>query len=182
MKITIVNGINDKDYPKEIESLNKSLSQLKTENDINQFDIHNMNINNCIGCWNCWMDDPGQCVLDDDMIEIHKSTVVSDMIIFVSSIKAGFLQKEIKRSIERMFALLMPHIKIVKDECHHVLRYDNKPKLGLVVVGADQTCTEQKEILEEYMYRLSLNFNHGTGHFVHYYNNEKELVNEINNI
>ena len=184
MKITIVNGISENDFKKESESIKMSFNQLSEENDVAQFDVDRLNIHHCTGCWTCWIKNPGNCVFNDDMVDIYKSIVKSDLLIFVSSIKAGFIQSEIKKVLDRMFALILPHMTILKDEFHHIPRYDNQPKMGLVIVGEDNHEQEQEEILKEFMYRLSLNFNKGTGNFLHYYNadNEKELLNEISSI
>ena len=110
------------------------------------------------------------CVFDDDMTEVYASIIKSDLLIFFSSIKAGFIQSEVKKTIDRMFALILPHMTILKGELHHIPRYSNQPKMGLVIVGENRHAAEQEEILKEYMYRLSLNFNKASGHFLHYYN------------
>lgn len=184
MKITIMNGADQVNYPKEYQSLAGLNDTLGGENDITQFDIKDLNINPCSGCWTCWIKEPGLCVYDDDMVDIYKSVNQSDLLLIVSAIKAGFIDSDVKKTIERQFALLLPYMTNVKDEFHHVPRYNNQPKIGLVIVGEENHEAEQAEILEEYVYRLALNFNHGTGSFLHYLNpnSTEELAYEINNI
>ncbi|MEX1377996.1 MAG: hypothetical protein AB1Z23_11075 [Eubacteriales bacterium] len=184
MNITIVKAIGDEEYAREHKGIMSAIDALQKEHQVDVFDADKMQINACTGCWTCWVKEPGKCVFDDDMVDIYKSIVKSDKLIFVSKIKAGFVQKEIRKVTERMFATLLPYITVLKDEFHHFPRYDKQAKLGLVVVGEEEHDTEQEEILKEYMYRLSLNFNKATGNFVHYFSagKEKELVNEINNI
>jgi len=184
MNITIINGISEDNFANENKSLNKSFNQLKSSNEITQYNVDDLDINNCTGCWTCWLKDPGKCVFDDDMVNIYKSIVKSDLLVFVSCVKAGFIQSEVKKVIDRMFAVLLPHMTILKGELHHIPRYDNQPKLGLIIVGEEEHDAEQEETLKEFLYRISLNFNKDKGKFLHYFNinNEKELVNEINNI
>ena len=182
MKITIVNGIKKDSSPDESILIEKQIANMHKDNQVTQYNVEHLNIHHCTGCWNCWMQNPGNCVYNDDMIDIYKSIVKSDLLIFVSTLKAGFLQSEIKRVLDRMFTLILPHMVVVKDELHHIPRYDSQPKLGLVLAGADQSNTEQDEILREFMHRLALNFNHGSGHFVHYLGDEKELINEIHSV
>ena len=184
MNITIVNGIEKTEFPKEYEGLIRSISELKNKHSISQFDINNLTIHGCTGCWTCWVHDPGKCIFEDDMVAIYKSIVKADFLLFISSVKAGFIQSDIKKVIERMFALLLPHMTILNDELHHIPRYDNQPKIGLVIVGEEKHDNEQEEIFREYLYRLSLNFNKDKHYFLHYYNcaKEKEFVNEFNNI
>ena len=184
MKITIVNGINENTFRVQCKSLNDAFTELKVNNQITLFDANKLNIHHCTGCWSCWLKDPGKCVFDDDMAKVYTSIIKSDLLIFVSSIKAGFIQSEIKKVIDRMFAVLLPHMTILKGELHHIPRYDNQPRLGLLIVGEDNPTAEQEEILKEYLYRLSLNFNKAKGTFLHYYNcdMQKEFINEVNNI
>lgn len=184
MKITIMNGIGRADYPHEYKSLIDLNSALEGENHISNFDIKDLDIKPCSGCWTCWVKDPGMCIHKDDMIDIYKSVNQSDLLLIVSSIKAGFIDSDVKKTIERQFALLLPYMTNVNNEFHHILRYDNQPIIGLVIVGEEIHDIEQEEILKEYIYRLSLNFNHGTGYFLHYLNKSgsKELAYEINNI
>jgi len=184
MKITIMNGANKVDYPKEYQNLLDIDNGLGGENQITQFDIKDLDIKPCTGCWTCWIKDPGTCIHKDDMVDIYKSVNQSDLLLIVSTIRAGFLDSDVKKVVERQFALLLPYMTNVNDEFHHIPRYDKQPKLGLVIVGEENNDIEQSDILKEYIYRLSLNFNHGTGSFLHYHSptGSKELVYEINNI
>lgn len=184
MKITIIDGIDVNSISDEMAMLNNNMQTLSTQNDTTIFNVNDLNIHHCNGCWSCWLKTPGNCVFNDDMIDIYKSIVKSDLLIFVSALKAGLVESSIKKVMDRMFALLLPHMTVVEGQLHHIPRYDKQPKLGLVIMGQKDYSKEQDEILKEFMYRFSLNFNHGTGNFVHYYNsaNSKELINEINNI
>ena len=184
MKVTIINAIAESEYPTESKGIMSAIDTLKKEHQVNLFDVNKMDIHPCSGCWTCWVKEPGRCVYDDGMVDIYKSIVKSDVMVWVSKIKAGFVQSEIRKATERMFALLLPHTTLVNDEMHHIPRYDKQPKMGLVIVGQEEHDAEQEEILREYMYRLSLNFNKATGNFVHYLSagKEGEIVNEIINI
>lgn len=184
MKVTIMNGADKASFPKEYQNIVDLNSALDGENEISQFDIKDLDIKPCTGCWTCWVKDPGMCIHKDDMVDIYKSVNQSDILLIVSSIKAGFLDSDVKKTIERQFALLLPYMTNVNDEFHHVPRYDNQPKIGLIIVGENEVDIEQQEILKEYVYRLSLNFNHGAGNFLHYLNTDgmEELAYEINNI
>lgn len=184
MKITIMNGAAKTAFPQEYQSLVDLNNALGGENEISQFDIKDLDIKPCTGCWTCWVNDPGMCIHKDDMVGIYKSVNQSDILLIVSDIKAGFIDSDVKKTVERQFALLLPYMTNVNDEFHHIPRYNHQPKIGLVIVGADNHDAEQQEILKEYVYRLSLNFNKDTGNFLHYLNpnNMEELAYEINNI
>ena len=184
MKITIVNGISSQAENAHLSGINDAIAKLGQSNEISLFNIEELSIYHCTGCWSCWIKDPGKCVFDDDMVSVYKSIIKSDMLIFISSVKASFIQSEVKKVIDRMFAVLLPHMTILKGELHHIPRYNNQPTLGLIIAGEASPEKEQCEICNEYMYRLSLNFNKAKKHLLHYYsdNTQKELINEINNI
>ena len=107
MIITLVNGIAESQYPDESRDISSVFNALKAEHQVNLFDLNKLGIHPCSGCWTCWIKEPGKCVYDDDMVEIYKSTVKSDVLIWISQIKAGFVQSEIRKATERMFALLL---------------------------------------------------------------------------
>ncbi|MBN2878748.1 MAG: flavodoxin family protein [Clostridia bacterium] len=184
MIITMVNGIAENQYPDESNEIVSAAESLKTEHQVNLFNLNKLDVHPCSGCWTCWIKEPGRCVYDDDMTDIYRSTVKSDVLIWISQIKAGFVQSDIRMATERMFALLLPHMMELNGEMHHIPRYEKQPKLGLVIVGESEHDLEQEEILKEYMYRLSLNFNKASGNFVHYFElgKGKELADEIINL
>ena len=184
MKITIINGISKGKHCKDAQVIHNAIEELSSNNEIDHYDITKLNIKPCTGCWTCWIKEPGKCIRNDDMTDIYKSMVKSDLLIFISEVQAGFIQSTIKMVIERMFALLLPYMTIVNNEFHHIPRYEKQPRLGMVIVGQENHDEEQEEIFKEYMYRLSLNFNKGSGHFLYYFNpsNDKEFLNEISNI
>lgn len=84
MKVTVLNG-----SPSGENSLTMVLSQKFIEglnsvsdNDIEIIDISKKKIEHCLGCFACWREPPYSCVIKDDVGQILKKLVDSDLIIW----------------------------------------------------------------------------------------------------
>lgn len=94
-KVTILDGISN-------EKFNELESHLAKEYNEKLFIIRDMNINYCCGCWKCWLSTPGECIQRDDMPIILKSVMNSDLVLYISDIKMGFISSELKKVTEKM--------------------------------------------------------------------------------
>jgi hypothetical protein len=116
-----------------------------------------MRINYCCGCWNCWVKTPGECVFADDMPQVLRSIIHSDMTVFISPVVMGFVSAQLKKVNDRMVALVHPYITICENECHHQKRYDKYPKLGLILLDEKALKLEELDVITDIYNRLALN-------------------------
>jgi len=123
-----------------------------------RINIRELNINFCIGCWDCWVKTPGKCTIKDEMQYIHKAVINSEHVIFLSPLKMGFISTEMKKVQERLIPLLLPNIDIVEGEFHHKKRYDKYPKLSLLMLREIDTTDEDIKINQDIFKRFALNF------------------------
>jgi hypothetical protein len=119
--------------------------------------LGDLKLNYCIGCWNCWLRTPGQCVFHDDMELILRQILKHDMVIFAAPLRLGFLHHMMKKAIDRIIPLVLPFIGIYKGECHHYLRYPQLPLIGVLLEKEPDTDLEDLEINYHIFKRLSLN-------------------------
>ena len=74
-----------------------AISMTSTENlqekghTLKMYCLREMDIHQCIGCFNCFTKTPGICVHKDDMIAVCKTTVRSDLMVFASPLYMGFV-------------------------------------------------------------------------------------------
>jgi multimeric flavodoxin WrbA len=135
MNITLINGIPNEEYKEYEDALDKLKVSLQRTHTVDLFNIRNMKIAYCCGCFGCWTNTPGLCIYKDDMVNILMSMAKTDYVIYVSPLKAGFITSQTKKVMDRFIPTALPYIKIYDGECHHPMRYNNYQKLGLVILN-----------------------------------------------
>jgi len=140
-----------------------------------------MNINYCIGCWDCWLKTPGICRLRDDHELVLKSLVNSHHVLFISNIRTGFISSTLKKTMDRIIPCVLPYIREYKNESHHYPRYEYFPKFHIMLLKNDLTLETETKLMADYFYRVSLNFNTDVVSFTAY-KKKGDLANVISNM
>lgn len=149
-KITIISGVADDSY-RELEQALGNMSNTKV------FLARKMNINYCCGCWDCWVKTPGLCRHQDDMPEVLRSIINSDLFVFVSPVHMGFVSSLTKKISDKIIPLVHPYIGIFHGEMHHLKRYKRYPKLGLLLLDRGGQPQEVHDIITQAHKRMALN-------------------------
>jgi multimeric flavodoxin WrbA len=70
-------------------------------------DIHlaEKNIGSCLGCYHCWLSEPGQCVQRDDMDDLLREFIAADMVVCATPIYYYALSCHIQKFLERALPL-----------------------------------------------------------------------------
>ncbi|MCF8334924.1 MAG: NAD(P)H-dependent oxidoreductase [Bacteroidales bacterium] len=158
MKITLLDGNPDKNDFAWVHYLKRVKVAASKNHHLSVFDLKELKIDSCIGCWDCWWKTPGRCVLKDDMEEIMKSTINSGLLVIAAPLVAGFIPYKTKTAIERLIPLLHPYIKLVNGECHHRKRYPYYPDMGIILKKESDTEEEDLQINKDIFGRVALNF------------------------
>lgn len=179
MKITIINGNPKLKTGKFDKYLSKLSSSLKNNgNEVSMINLKNMKLNNCIGCYSCWVKTPGICIYKDDGPDILKQYINSDIVILSSPIIMGFISSSLKAMIERMIPLTHPYLYIHNDRMQHVQRYDKQPAFILLL-------EKENEDDESILITQSIFENIKTKKFIFTKTTDdkpEEVAHEINNI
>jgi len=122
------------------------------------FNLRDLNIIPCAGCWGCWVKNPGECAFKDDTKIIRKKVINSDWLIFASPLIMGFTSAVLKKTQDKLIPLLLPYVKLVNDECHHYKRYNSYPNIGLIYETESDTDEEDIRIITDIYKRFALNF------------------------
>lgn len=158
MNITILNGDlspEDSGFSNYIEEFSLKISSTCN---VEHFQLNQMNLHYCTGCWSCWWKTPGLCAIKDDAEIIFKSVIHSDFLIFASPLYAGFASSLLKKIMDRLIVLLHPYMEIIQNECHHKKRYEKYPHLGLILQKEKDTDQEDIDIVRDIFNRWTLNF------------------------
>lgn len=147
MKISIINTTSNVYTDKNFEKYH----------DYEIINTTELEIKFCAGCFGCWVKTPGECVQKDDMPSVLKSIINSDLVVYISEIKVGFLSSELKKINDKTIPLIHPYMTIFKDEIHHKPRYDKYPEIGLVLIQKEKISDEVFDIITNCFSRYAYN-------------------------
>jgi multimeric flavodoxin WrbA len=155
MKVLLLNSFKkDNLHTAVIERL--LLSKLFKEDSIEKISVVDKNIGHCIGCFNCWVKTPGECVIKDDSQELLQKYINCDLVIYLTPIVFGGYSYELKKFLDRAIPLVSPLFTRINKEMHHKRRYEAYPMLmalGLME-NEDEECEKN---FKDLVFRNSLN-------------------------
>ena len=156
-KVTILDGTRPGD--KNLEPLLAVLKdQLKrTGAEVQTFTLREIKLAHCIGCFGCWVETPGLCVEADAGREIAKTVSHSQTLILFTPITFGGYSSELKRMVDRLVPLSLPHFTLFHGEVHHNPRYPAPPRLVGIGVQHDAN-SEEETIFKALVGRNAMNF------------------------
>ena len=137
----------------EDNSCNKQIGALldNEDNQIKIIETKDLDIHHCIGCNQCWLKTPGQCVIKDDYKSIIKQLVTAEDLWLVSDTRYGFLNYRGKRIMDRIMPMLNMNIEFRDGWMRHQLRY-HALNIGVLYRGDGN-----QELLEEWCERCAKN-------------------------
>jgi len=107
---------------------------------VTDVDVAALNLSPCVGCYDCWLVTPGQCVHSDAMSEQLELILAADVIVCATPIYYFSMSSCLKTYLERTFPLVMPGLgPSARGFTRHRIRYSDRwrgKKLITIVVGA----------------------------------------------
>lgn len=100
--------------------------------EIDKHYVVDLDINGCLGCFNCWWETPGKCVHRDDMDWVLPSISESDILLFGTPIYGHNITHYLQRLIERTFPFTLPEMYIKNGATSHIGRPEKIPNIVLV--------------------------------------------------
>lgn len=145
---------------------------------VNSRVLRDLKIGSCYGCFKCWVQTPGICIIDDVERDIAKETIQSDLLIFLTPVTFGGYSSELKKAIDRLIPLVMPFFIKIDGEVHHKSRYERYPSLmGIgILLNEDK---EREQLFKTLVNRNAINFHsptHTAGVIMS--KQDKELIRE----
>ena len=154
-KVTILDGTRADD--KNLEPLLAVLKDelRRTGAEVQTFTLREIKLAHCIGCFGCWVETPGLCVEADAGREIVKTVSHSQTVILFTPITFGGYSSELKRMVDRLVPLSLPHFTLFHGEVHHNPRY---PPPRLVGIGVQHVAnSEESTIFKALVGRNAIN-------------------------
>lgn len=135
MKVLVLNG-SPKGENSNTMKITKSFlvgMEKSTELEYEIIDISKANIGHCKGCFACWRNANGGCVIKDDMDILIKKYVQSDIVIWSMPLYFFSMPSKIKNFMDRLLPIFLP--TIIENEnggCMHPKRYEKPYKTMLI--------------------------------------------------
>jgi len=145
---------------------------------VNSWVLRDLKIGSCYGCFKCWVQTPGICIIDDVERDIAKEAIQSDLLIFLTPVTFGGYSSELKKAVDRLIPLVMPFFIKIDGEVHHKSRYERYPSLmGIGILPNEDK--ESEQLFKTLVNRNAINFHsptHTAGVIMS--NQDKELIRE----
>ena len=161
MRALILNGSRktDKAFDDIVNILVHSLKKFDYEVDC--IILHETEISDCDGCFNCWIKTPGICIIDDVGRDIAIGHIQSDILILLTPITFGGYSSELKKAIDRLIPNELPFYTKIDEEIHHEPRYEQYP--SLIGIGVLPSPDEESErIFKKLVSRNTINLHSPT--------------------
>lgn len=97
--------------------------------EVDSITLRDMEIHHCIGCFGCWVQTPGECLIDDPAREVARAFVASDLVVYFTPVTFGGYSYELKKALDRIICVVSPFFARVHGEVHHKPRYQRYPRL-----------------------------------------------------
>jgi len=114
-----------KNYTKTYSKIISVLLELKSTYE--NLEITKNSLKSCMGCLDCWLKTPGECVINDFGRIFASKVINSDLFIILTPIVFGNYSNTIKRALERLISNLHPYFELINGETHHKRRYNKYP-------------------------------------------------------
>lgn len=82
----------------------------RTGAEVKVYQLAEYQIKQCQGCFHCWFQSPGNCVLQDDMKELLKEYQTADVVCFGSPVYSWNMTALLKNFVDRLVSLKSPLI------------------------------------------------------------------------
>jgi multimeric flavodoxin WrbA len=129
----------------------------ETGTGVRDFQLRDIPLAHCQGCFECWVKTPGLCKTDGDAgREITGAMIGSDLMVLLTPVTFGGYSSEIKKVMDRSICVVSPFFRRVDGEVHHRRRYRRYPALAGVGVLREPD-EEQERIFRTLVERNALN-------------------------
>lgn len=118
----------------------------------------NMKAAKCIGCFKCWLKNPGVCAFADKLENVGQLVLSSKKLIIITEMLYGGVSIPVKRVLDRSIPGITPFFKKRKGQLHHLQRYKSETEINAVFYNSENLSYNEKIQGEEYIEAMGLNF------------------------
>lgn len=114
-------------------------------------------IKQCLGCFHCWVVEPGRCVIKDDMAELLDKIIKSDIEVMATPLYVDNVSGIMKCFMDRLIPLVDPRFEVDERGVGvHIKRHEKLPKV-VVISNAGLPEPEHFQVLRLLFRRVARN-------------------------
>lgn len=91
----------------------------------------------CLGCFGCWIQTPGTCVVQDGYQDMGAFLAGCDTFVIISRCEYGIYSAYVKDVLDRSISYILPYFTVRNGEVHHARRYEKRLKVKVIFYGTD---------------------------------------------
>ena len=163
--------LSDKDY--QTDAYVRLLAQVKEALagfEIEEKQLARGDIHYCIGCFGCWIKKPGECVISDDIANINRAMMTSDVVVTLVPVVFGQFSANIKYALDRWLPNMLPFFQTREDgSTMHPRRYESYPRQIMIGYGDDLSAEDAQlfiDISKKHRSNIDVLFDDGSNHQV----------------
>ncbi|MCP4135257.1 MAG: flavodoxin family protein [bacterium] len=183
MKIVLLNGNSDRKKKAVDLAAADAEAVLKEQgHQVESILLREKDIKECIGCFGCWVKTPGLCIHKDDMKQILKKLIESEIQLMVSDVRFGMLSPTLLSAINRFLPMGCAYMRLDENKkSAHYPRYNLNWKKGLLI---EDFHGRDEQRLKDISYCLNKNNKNKEKNYIGTFiigKNDKELIDALNN-
>lgn len=94
-----------------------------------------LDVKECIGCYNCWKKTPGVCVFKDDMVQLMEKIRQADILVWATPVYHFGMNVRLRRIVERTLPTCLPYMVKKGDRFSHPQRFDDGPSKNVLIAN-----------------------------------------------
>ncbi|MCR4740399.1 MAG: hypothetical protein K5886_09115 [Lachnospiraceae bacterium] len=111
----------------------------------------------CVGCFGCWLKEPGECVIKDGYEKMGALIHRAEEITVISRYTYGGFSSFVKNVFDRSIGWDLPYFEIYQGEMHHKKRYPEDKTITFIFRG-NGLSAEDKDRAKAYVEAVCRNF------------------------
>ncbi len=124
--------------------------------EVQSYVLKDLTLAPCKGCFGCWIETPGECVIRDVGQEIARHVAQCYLLVYLSPVTFGGYSSELKKMMDRLIPVISPFFETYHGEIHHKQRYPRAARL--LSIGVQKTAdAEDAAIFTRLLERNALN-------------------------
>jgi len=108
----------------------------------------------CLGCFNCWLRTPGECVQKDDIQWLKPKMREADIVVYVSPVYCYGITGPMKNLLDRMVSLASPFVEVADGRTRHLPAEGEKPRKTVLVSSCGLWDMENFDVILAHMQAL----------------------------